>query len=67
VPAAVNLREARYPREWAERSYSDLRRFTTLPRAGWREGWYECAAGECATWTARWSGGAAPVVKMLVS
>lgn len=34
VPAAVNLREARYPREWAERSYTDLRRFTTLPRGG---------------------------------
>lgn len=34
VPAAVNLREARYPREWAERSYSDLRRFTTIPRGG---------------------------------
>jgi hypothetical protein len=35
---------------------------------GWREGWYECAAGSCdATWTARWSGGAEPVVKMLVS
>ena len=35
---------------------------------GWREGWYECAAGSCgATWTARWSGGAEPVVRMLVS
>ena len=35
---------------------------------GWREGWYECAAGSCgATWTARWSGGAEPVVKVLVS
>lgn len=34
VPAAVNLREARYPREWAERSYSDLRRYTTLPQGG---------------------------------
>lgn len=34
VPAAMNLREARHPREWAERSYSDLRRFTTLPRGG---------------------------------
>lgn len=35
---------------------------------GWREGWYECAAGSCgATWTARWSGGAEPAVKMLVS
>ena len=35
---------------------------------GWREGWYKCAAGSCgATWTARWSGGAEPVVRMLVS
>jgi pimeloyl-ACP methyl ester carboxylesterase len=34
VPAAVNLREARYPREWAERAYGDLRRFTALPRGG---------------------------------
>ena len=34
VPAAVLLREARYPREWAERSYGDLRRFGTLPRGG---------------------------------
>jgi hypothetical protein len=35
---------------------------------GWREGWYECAAGSCgATWTARWSGGAEPIVRMLVS
>ena len=35
---------------------------------GWREGWYECAAGSCgAPWTARWSGGAEPVVRMLVS
>ena len=35
---------------------------------GWREGWYECAAGSCgATWTARWSGGTEPIVKMLVS
>jgi hypothetical protein len=35
---------------------------------GWRKGWYECATGSCgATWTARWSGGAEPVVRMLVS
>ena len=35
---------------------------------GWREGWYECAADSCgATWAARWSGGAEPVVRMLVS
>ena len=35
---------------------------------GWREGWYECAAGSCdAAWTARWSGGAEPVVRVLVS
>jgi pimeloyl-ACP methyl ester carboxylesterase len=34
VPAAVLLREARYPREWAERSYADLRRFSALARGG---------------------------------
>jgi hypothetical protein len=35
---------------------------------GWREGWYECAAGSCgATWRARWSGGAEPVVRRLVA
>jgi pimeloyl-ACP methyl ester carboxylesterase len=34
VPAAVSLREARYPCNWAERAYSDLRRFTDLPRGG---------------------------------
>jgi hypothetical protein len=26
--------EARYPREWAERSYADLRRSTSMPRGG---------------------------------
>jgi microsomal epoxide hydrolase len=25
---------ARWPREWAERSYSDLRRFVVMPRGG---------------------------------
>ena len=32
---------------------------------GWRKGWYECPADECdAAWSARWSGGAHPVVRM---
>ena len=32
---------------------------------GWRKGWYECPADDCNTaWSARWSGGAHPVVKM---
>jgi hypothetical protein len=32
---------------------------------GWRKGWYECPADNCdAAWSARWSGGAHPVVKM---
>jgi len=34
VPTAVALWEARYPREWAERSYADLRQFTEMPRGG---------------------------------
>jgi pimeloyl-ACP methyl ester carboxylesterase len=34
VPAAVTLREAHYPREWAERAYAHLRRFSALPRGG---------------------------------
>jgi pimeloyl-ACP methyl ester carboxylesterase len=34
VPAAVALREALYPREWAERAYADLCRFVRLPDAG---------------------------------
>jgi hypothetical protein len=33
---------------------------------GWRKGWYECPADECdAAWSARWSGGAHPAVKMM--
>jgi len=33
---------------------------------GWRKGWYECLADECdAAWSARWSGGAHPAVKMV--
>jgi len=33
---------------------------------GWRKGWYECPADECdAAWSARWSGGARPAVKMI--
>ena len=32
---------------------------------GWRKGWYECPADDCDTaWSARWSGGVHPVVKM---
>ena len=32
---------------------------------GWRKGWYECPADECdAAWSARWSGGAHPTVRM---
>jgi hypothetical protein len=34
VPAAVTLREAHYPREWADRTYAALRRFGALPRGG---------------------------------
>jgi hypothetical protein len=32
---------------------------------GWRKGWYECPADDCdAAWSARWSGGTHPVVRM---
>ncbi len=32
---------------------------------GWRKGWYECPADDCdAAWSASWSGGAHPGVKM---
>jgi pimeloyl-ACP methyl ester carboxylesterase len=34
VPAALALFDYRCPREWAERAYSDLRRFTHMPRGG---------------------------------
>jgi hypothetical protein len=34
VPAAVALFDCRCPREWAERAYGDLRRFTDMPRGG---------------------------------
>jgi epoxide hydrolase len=34
VPAAVALFDYRCPREWAERAYADLRRFTDMPRGG---------------------------------
>ncbi len=33
---------------------------------GWRKGWYECPADDCdAVWSAKWSGGAHPVVRMM--
>jgi len=32
---------------------------------GWRKGWYECPADDCDTaWSAKWSGGAHPVIRM---
>jgi hypothetical protein len=32
---------------------------------GWRKGWYECLADDCdAAWSASWSGGAHPAVRM---
>ena len=32
---------------------------------GWRKGWYECPADDCdAAWSARWSGGTRPAVRM---
>jgi len=34
VPVAVALFRERWPREWAERVYGDLRRFTEMPRGG---------------------------------
>jgi pimeloyl-ACP methyl ester carboxylesterase len=34
VPAAMALFDYRCPREWAERAYGDLRRFTDMPRGG---------------------------------
>ena len=34
VPTAVGLFRERWPREWAERVYGDLRRFTEMPRGG---------------------------------
>jgi pimeloyl-ACP methyl ester carboxylesterase len=34
VPAAVTLFDYHCPREWAERAYGDLRRFTDMPRGG---------------------------------
>jgi pimeloyl-ACP methyl ester carboxylesterase len=34
VPVAVALFRERWPREWAERVYCDLRRFTEMPRGG---------------------------------
>jgi hypothetical protein len=35
---------------------------------GWRKGWYECPAEGCdAAWSAKWSGGERPVVRMAAS
>jgi pimeloyl-ACP methyl ester carboxylesterase len=34
VPAAVALFKARFPRPYVERAYTDLRRFTVMPRGG---------------------------------
>jgi pimeloyl-ACP methyl ester carboxylesterase len=34
VPAAVALFKARFPEQYARRAYSDLRRFTVMPRGG---------------------------------
>jgi hypothetical protein len=35
---------------------------------GWRKGWYECPADGCdAAWSAKWSGGERPVVRMAAS
>jgi pimeloyl-ACP methyl ester carboxylesterase len=34
VPTAVALFRERWPKEWAERVYGDLRRFTEMPRGG---------------------------------
>lgn len=34
VPTAVALFQGSWPREWAERSYADLRRWTRLPTGG---------------------------------
>jgi hypothetical protein len=32
---------------------------------GWRKGWYECSADDCdAAWSARWSGGTHPAVRI---
>jgi hypothetical protein len=38
---------------------------TAAAGRGWRKGWYECPAGDCdAAWSAKWSGGGQPSVKM---
>ena len=38
---------------------------TAAAGRGWRKGWYECPVGECdAAWSARWSGGGQPAVRM---
>ncbi len=34
VAAAVAVFNERWPREWVERTYTDLRRFTEMPRGG---------------------------------
>jgi hypothetical protein len=38
---------------------------TAAAGRGWRKGWYECPADGCdAAWSARWSGGAQPAIRM---
>jgi hypothetical protein len=38
---------------------------TAAAGRGWRKGWYECPADECdAAWSAKWSGGAQPAVRV---
>jgi len=38
---------------------------TAAAGRGWRKGWYECPADECnAAWSAKWSGGGQPAVRM---
>jgi hypothetical protein len=37
----------------------------TAAGRGWRKGWYECPADDCdAAWSAKWSGGTHPAVRM---
>jgi DNA repair exonuclease SbcCD ATPase subunit len=39
---------------------------TAAAGRGWRKGWYECPADDCdAAWSAKWSGGTQPAVRMM--